>query len=102
MSAAFETSVNIPQQYAHSVAWGLGGNTEATEMLVIVFPHSIQVVFRKLEDGLCALVGLNKLVFVSRGTGDCCCTQYHSMSCSSQVSVWRCNPQHAHRYSAIS
>jgi len=62
--------VNIPQQYAHLVTWGFGGNTEATEMFVIVFPHSIQVVLRKLEDGLFALAGLNKLVFVSRRTGD--------------------------------
>lgn len=50
-------------------------------MFVIVFPYSIHVAFRKLEDGLCALVGLNKLVFVSRGTGDCSCMQYHNTVC---------------------
>jgi hypothetical protein len=79
--------VKFPQQYAHSVAWGLDGDTEATEMFVILFPRSIQVVFRKLEDGLCASAGLTKLVFVSRGTGDYSCLHYHNKYCSSQVSV---------------
>jgi hypothetical protein len=90
--------VNLLQQYTHSVAWGLDGNTEATEIFVLVFPHGIQVLFRKLEDGLCDLAGLNKLVFVSIGTGDCSGTQHHS----SQVSVRRCNLQQARRCSAIS
>lgn len=53
-------------------------------------------------DGVCALAGLNKLVFVPSGAGDCCGMQYHSMSCSSQVAVCRYNLQHARRYSAIS
>lgn len=79
---------------------GLGSwqRYRSCQMFVIVFPHSVQVVFRKLEDGLCALARLNKLVFVSTGTVQ----QYHSMSCSSQVSLCRCNPKKARRHSAIS
>jgi len=33
VSAAFETPANIPQQYAHSEAWGLDRDTEAAKCL---------------------------------------------------------------------